>query len=77
VFAANGLIDGKNREESLKVSSSNANEIFTPAANPSGPHSAYELKANTSEKLIFVLYYEVGGAKLHNWRLTWIQTKIE
>lgn len=76
VFSANGLIDGKDREKTLSITSSSANDIFTPATNPYGSRPAFELKSS-GEKLLFVPYYEAGGAKLNNWRLTWIQTKIE
>lgn len=73
VFAADGLIDGRDRERTLEVSK----DMFAPTANPYGSHPAFQLKNSGKENLIFVPYYEAGGAKLNNWRLTWIQTKIE
>ena len=73
VFSTNGLIDNKDRERTFSLPSI---QNFTPAANPYGSRPAYEMTSG-DEKLLFVPYYEAGGAKLNNWRLTWIQTKVE
>jgi len=77
VFSANGLIDSKDRERTLKLPSTKPEDIFKTTDNPYGQRPAYILKASDAENLIFVPYYEAGGAKLNNWRLTWIQSKIE
>ncbi|HZY81711.1 MAG TPA: beta-L-arabinofuranosidase domain-containing protein [Cyclobacteriaceae bacterium] len=77
VFAADGLIDNKDRERTLTLPSTSPEDIFTTTTNPYGQHPAYILKASDAKNLIFVPYYEAGGAKLNNWRLTWIQSKIE
>jgi DUF1680 family protein len=75
VYAANGLIDDKDRERTFALPT-NLSEVFKPVGNPYGSQPAYEMTSG-NEKLLFVPYYEAGGAKLNNWRLTWIQTKIE
>jgi DUF1680 family protein len=75
VFAADGLIDGRDREKVLSVPSSVASEMFTPVPNPYGARPGYQLKVS-GETLVFVPYYEAGGAKANNWRLTWFQTKV-
>lgn len=87
VFSANGLIDGRDRERTFQLSSQKPEEIFTATTGPDG-RPAYRLNASGAENLVFVPYFEAGrlrqsapgserGAKLNNWRLTWIQTKIE
>lgn len=75
VFSANGLIEGKDRERTFALPS-NASESFKPVTNPYGSHPAFEMTSG-DEKLLFVPYFEAGGAKVNNWRLTWMQTKIE
>jgi DUF1680 family protein len=75
VFSTNGLIDNKDRERTF-VLPANLNDVFKPVASPYGSQPAYEMTSGDG-KLLFVPYYEAGGAKLSNWRLTWIQTKIE
>lgn len=75
VFSANGLIDGKDREHVFAMPS-NITESFKPVANPYGQQPAFEMNSG-DEKLLFVPYYEAGGAKVNNWRLTWMQTKVE
>jgi len=75
VFAADGLIDGTDRERTFSLPS-NLSDVFKPVTNPFGSRPAFELNSN-DEKLLFVPYYEAGGAKVNNWRLTWIQTKIK
>jgi DUF1680 family protein len=77
VFAANGLIEGKDRERALKLPSMKPGEIFSATTNPYGERPAYALKTSDGRNLIFVPYYEAGGAKVNNWRLTWMQNKIE
>lgn len=77
VFAADGLIDGRDRERTFQLPSVKPEEIFTATTDPESGRPAYRLKANGAENLIFVPYFEAGGAKVNNWRLTWIQTKIE
>jgi DUF1680 family protein len=74
-FAANGLIDNKDRERTFALPA-NLNEVFKPVASPYGSQPAYEMTSGDGN-LLFVPYYEAGGAKINNWRLTWIQTKIE
>ncbi len=77
VFAANGLIDGRDRERTVQVPSMKPEQMFTATTNPYGQRPAYQLKGAGAGNLIFVPYFEAGGAKLNNWRLTWIQNKIE
>ncbi|MEI9917580.1 MAG: beta-L-arabinofuranosidase domain-containing protein [Bacteroidota bacterium] len=75
VFSADGLIDNRDRERTFTLPK-DLNDVFKPVTNPYGAQPAYEMTSG-EEKLLFVPYYEAGGAKLNNWRLTWIQTKIE
>ncbi len=64
VFSANGLIDNRDRERTFSLPNS-PNEVFKPVSNPYGSQPAYEMTSG-DEKLLFVPYYEAGGAKLNN-----------
>jgi DUF1680 family protein len=78
VFAANGLIDGKDRERALDIDPKNALNLFTPVEAPEGTSGpAFELKAPGIKPLLFVPYFEAGGMKKGGWRLTWLQTAVE
>ena len=77
VFAVNGLIDGKDRERALTVDLENPDAVVTPASPPDGVQGpAYELKFPGTQPLLFVPYYEAGGRKKGEWRLTWLQAEI-
>lgn len=77
VFAANGLIDGKDRERALGIDPKQAAALFTPVTSPEGVSGpTYELKAPGMQPLLFVPYFEAGGMKKGAWRLTWLQTEI-
>jgi DUF1680 family protein len=78
VYSANGLIDGKDRERTFHLSSTNAADLFSPTTSPEGMKgSAYVLKSATQVPMVFVPYFEAGGRKTGSWRLTWIQNKID
>jgi DUF1680 family protein len=78
VFAANNLIDGKDRERSLEVDPKIAARLFIPVTAPEGATGpAYELKVPGVQPLLFVPYFEAGGMKKGQWRLTWLQTSIK
>jgi DUF1680 family protein len=77
VFAANGLIDGTDRERTLHVDATKPQQLFSPATNPVGAGPAFELKTTGHEPLLFLPYYEAGGSKTGAWRLTWLQNTIE
>jgi DUF1680 family protein len=78
VFAVNGLIDGKDRERVLQITSKNPDELFAKVPNPyNSAAPAFELKAKNGEHILFVPYYEAGEAMVNHWRLTWLQSKIE
>jgi DUF1680 family protein len=79
VYAANSLIDGKDRERTLTLSSVTAADNFTSTTSPQGiAGPAYVLKAGgIQQPLVFVPYYEAGGMKQGGWRLTWLQNKID
>jgi DUF1680 family protein len=79
VYAANSLIDGKDRERTLTLSSVKAADLFTSTTSPQGMAGpAYVLKAEgIQQPLVFVPYYEAGGMKQGGWRLTWLQNKID
>jgi uncharacterized protein len=77
VFAANGLIDGKDRERALDVDLKNAVSLFNAVNPPEGVDGpAYELKVPGVQPLLFVPYFAAGGMKKGAWRLTWLQTGI-
>jgi DUF1680 family protein len=77
VFAASGLIDGKDRERSLDIDLKNAGSLFSPVTPPEGVNGpAYELRAPGVQPLLFVPYFAAGGMKKGAWRLTWLQTGV-
>lgn len=76
VFATNGLINGKDREKTLQLTGHNLEEYFTLSITSSGMPT-YNLKAPDNEGLTLVPYYEAGEGKSGNWRLTWLQNKID
>ncbi len=76
VFAANGLIDGKDRERVLDIEGEIETHL-SPAENADeNQELAYELKGPGHEPLLFVPYYEAGGRKAGTWRLTWLQKAL-
>jgi DUF1680 family protein len=77
VYAANGLIDGKDRERALNIEPSRAIDLFSPVQ--SGEQSkapVYQFTTPGIQPLLFVPYYQAGGVTKGGWRLTWLQTKI-
>ncbi len=77
-FAANHLIDGKDRERSLAIDTKDPEALFKLVNTPEGVNGpAYELKAPGIQPMLFLPYYEAGGMKKGGWRLTWLSTSID
>ncbi len=77
VYAVEGLISGKEREEVIPLPATNPESSFTviPAKGTGG--NAIELKIPGSEPLRFVPFYSAGERKEGAWRLTWLQKRID
>jgi len=74
VYATNGLIYDKEREERFSIPRSMADSILTECQAPAGYHGpAYQLNLPDKEPVLFLPYYEAGGRQNGTWRLTWIQ----
>lgn len=77
VFSASGLIDGRDRERVLEVDVQKATNLFSPVQLEGQPKiPAFQFKAPGIQPLLFVPYYQAGGVMKGNWRLTWLQSKI-
>jgi len=78
VYAINGLIDGKEREEVLNVPEENPEGLFSACPTPSGFNGpAFQLTLPNRVPILFLPYYEAGGRSVRTWRLTWFQTGIQ
>lgn len=77
VFASNGLINGKDRENTLQVPNEKIKSLFVPVnKSNTSPIPQYEFKGYDNP-LLFVPLYQAGEHKLGQWRLTWLQNKID
>ncbi len=78
VYAANGLIDGVDREGVYRFSLKNSANLFKETKAPDGMEgSAYQLSLPGKSPLLFVPYYEAGGRIPGSWRLTWVEKEID
>lgn len=78
VYAASGLIGGKDRERALDLSADKLETYFSEIQTPKGFQGpAYQLKTGEGENLLFLPYYEADGRTSGTWRLTWIQNGID
>jgi uncharacterized protein len=77
VYAAKGLINGKDRETNLGLSAENARKLVKPLASRIDTAPTYQLKVEGLKPIVFVPYYEADDKKVGNWRLTWLQNNIE
>lgn len=73
VFAATGLIDGKDREHTFQLTG-DLKSYFIEEGN-SGLQ--YQFKGDTKQPMIFVPYYRADNQQAGAWRLTWLQNKID
>ncbi len=77
-YAANGLLEGENREKVLKLPEENPEKLFVQVKSPDGMKGpAYELQLKDKKPFLFLPFYEAGGRKIGSWRLTWLQDEIE
>ena len=77
VFAANGLIDGKDRERTFNLGDQDPEKYFTPvASSDESGIPAFELRTPGHQPVLFVPYFEAGGRREGTWRLTWIQNTV-
>jgi DUF1680 family protein len=78
VYAANGLINGEDREKVFHLPSKNAADFFKPVvADKNLAGQAYQFQVGGEKPLLFLPFYEAGGREAGTWRLTWIQNKID
>lgn len=77
VYAANGLINGEDREKILHLPASNAESVFQPADSKEWAGPVYRYSSDKVQPVLFVPYYEGDGQKAGNWRLTWLQNSID
>ena len=78
VYAVNGLIDGKEREEVLNMPEENPEALFYACPTPSGYNGpAFKLNIPDREPIVFLPYYEAGGRVEGTWRLIWIQVDLQ
>ena len=74
VYAAGGLIDGKEREEMLNIPQTNPEALFSTCPVPAGFNGpAFQLNLPNRKPILFLPYYEAGGRANKVWRLTWLQ----
>lgn len=77
VYATNGLIDGKEREEVLNLPKENPEVLFSACPTPLGFNGpGFQLNAPNRKPILFLPYYEAGGRSVGTWRLTWIQSDL-
>jgi DUF1680 family protein len=76
VYAANGLIFGKEREEVITLPKDHPESLFTVGASKEDGGNPIELKLPDNSSILFLPYYRAGGRKEGAWRLTWIQKEI-
>lgn len=78
VYAANGLINGEDREKTFHLSMKDGVKLFKPVNLISGvPGQGYELTVTGVKPLLFLPFYEAGGRRPGAWRLAWIQNEID
>ena len=78
VYAADGLINGVDRERIFGFSLKDTSHLFKKTTAPGGySGSAYQLSLPGRSPLTFVPYYEAGGRRAGTWRLTWIERNID
>lgn len=78
VYSVSGLIGGKDREGTYLLPEDKPESYFVPVSGPAGTKGqAFELRLPNQKPLLFVPYFEAGKRMPGNWRLTWIQNKID
>ncbi len=78
VYAANGLIGGKDRERAFQLNEEAIQRSFIPGKTPEGFNGpAFEFMTPDRESLLFLPYFEADGRNSGTWRLTWIQNAID
>ncbi len=78
VYSVSGLIGGKDREGTYLLPEDKPESCFVPVSGPAGTKGqAFELRLPNQKPLLFVPYFEAGKRTPGNWRLTWIQNKID
>lgn len=77
VYALDGLINGTEREEIIKLDSNNPESSFKEIAQSGNNKGVeYQLDIPGMKPMIFMPYYRTGDRKEGSWRITWLQTKI-
>ncbi|MDZ7724227.1 MAG: glycoside hydrolase family 127 protein [candidate division KSB1 bacterium] len=73
VYAVDGLIDGKEREERIKLPDQDPSLYLKIESTDKDKAPVLKLEREKKEPLWFLPYYLAGGEKKGAWRLTWIQ----
>ena len=78
VYSVDGLIGGKDREGTFLLPEDKPESSFVQVSGPGGTKGqAFELRLPNQKPLLFIPYFEAGRRMPGNWRLTWIQNKID
>jgi DUF1680 family protein len=78
VYSVSGLIGGQDREGTYPLPGNKPERSFVPVPGPKGTKGqAFELRIPDHKPLLLLPYFEAGRRMSENWRLTWIQNRVE
>lgn len=77
VYAAKGLINGKDRETNLGIPAQDALKHIKVLPTSTNAAPTYQLSLEGSKPINLLPYYLADERKVGNWRLTWLQNNID